>query len=618
MKLKFSTIVTILAGMVMSWQVNVSAQDSPCDPNGIHPFCMDQNPYGITYSSGTSGDAGNFFNVGWGSMGCLYSMPCPAYYYMKISSPGDLLIYIQQTAVGGYELDVDFACWGPFQASSQQEFVQKLCSGQYSFSNPDYASSHRPSNGYHNANDPSSWGGYPDGNMVDCSYDASGTEWCYIPNAQIGQFYLLLITNYSEDPGTISFSTQGGNALTDCSLLAPVHNNGPLCSGATLQLTCDNYQLGATYSWTGPNGFTSNLQNPTIPNATPNMSGTYTLTMTYNGETDIQTTDVVISDMPPVAINPTVAPICHDESATLTASGATSYLWSNGQTTASITVNPTETTTYTVTGTADGGCSATATAVVTVNNANSYSLPDSVCAGDPITVQPAEENSTYAWSNGQSGHTIYPEVTETTTLTVTITDANGCVGTASVVVNPSPIAGFIADYYEKEIENGVATINFIDQSTSAEFWSWNFSDSQSGEDNHSAEQSPSHFYTQSGYYDVCQVVYNAAGCQDSMHRVVHITHPFFFYVPSAFSPGRTDGLNDKFFPSGYGISPDGYEMLIYNQWGQLLFKTNELFGSWDGYFKGKLSPLGVYVYKITLYDMEGNDYIYSGTVTLIQ
>lgn len=616
MKLKYCIINLLFSVILLFICPHIHAQSSPCDPNGIHPFCMDQNPYGITYSSGTSGDADDFFG-GYG-IGCLYSMPCPAYYYMKISSPGDLLIYIQQVAVGGYDLDVDFACWGPFTASSQQEFVQKLCSGQYSFSDPTDAMSHRPDNGYHNPNDPSSWGGYPYGNMVDCSYSAQGTEWCYIPNAQIGQFYLLLLTNYSQDAGTISFSTQGGNALTDCSLLAPVHNNGPLCEGATLQLTCDNYQIGATYSWVGPNGFTSNQQNPTIPNATSNMSGTYTLTMTYNGETDVQTTEVVITSMPNVTINPAVAPICHDDAATLTASGATTYLWSTGETTASITVNPTENTTYTVTGTASGGCSATATAVVTVNNAALYTLPDTVCAGTTITVQPADANATYVWSNGQTGSTINPDVTETTTITVQITDANGCEGSASVVVNPSPIAGFIADHYEKEIENGVATINFIDQSSSAEFWSWNFADSQSGDDNYSTEQSPSHFYTRAGYYDVYQVVYNAAGCRDSLHRVIHIIHPFFFYVPSAFSPGRVDGLNDKFFPSGYGVSPDGYEMLIYNQWGQLLFKTNELFGGWDGQFQGKLSPFGLYVYKITIYDMEGNDYIYSGTVTLIR
>jgi len=46
---------------------------SPCDPNGIHPFCTDENPYGITYNSGTTGDASGFF--GTSSRSCLYSMP---------------------------------------------------------------------------------------------------------------------------------------------------------------------------------------------------------------------------------------------------------------------------------------------------------------------------------------------------------------------------------------------------------------------------------------------------------------------------------------------------------------------------------------------------------------
>ena len=248
-------LVTIQAGM----------SQSPCDPNGIHPFCMDQNPYGITYASGTSGDATSFLgsNSATYGYGCLGSLPAPAYYYMKISAPGDLLIHIIQQDNSNYGLDVDFACWGPFNASSQQDFITKLCNGTYQLtgelSDDDWGtySSHCPSGGYHDSNDPSTWGGYPSGNLVDCSYDPAEEEWCYIPNAQIGQFYLLILTNYSEETGTITFATSSGIAKTDCSLLAPVNNNGPLCEGDTLQLACENFQMGATYTWSGPNGMTA-------------------------------------------------------------------------------------------------------------------------------------------------------------------------------------------------------------------------------------------------------------------------------------------------------------------------------------------------------------------------
>ncbi len=59
-------------------------------------------------------------------------------------------------------------------------------------------------------------------------------------------------------------------------------NNGPICAGATLQLSTATVP-GATYAWTGPNGFASSAQNPTIPAATPAASGTYNVTVTSGG-----------------------------------------------------------------------------------------------------------------------------------------------------------------------------------------------------------------------------------------------------------------------------------------------------------------------------------------------
>ena len=56
-------------------------------------------------------------------------------------------------------------------------------------------------------------------------------------------------------------------------------NNGPILAGTTLNLTASTVS-GATYSWSGPNGFTSTDQNPSIPNAMSAASGTYSVTVT--------------------------------------------------------------------------------------------------------------------------------------------------------------------------------------------------------------------------------------------------------------------------------------------------------------------------------------------------
>lgn len=340
---------------------------NPCEPNGIHPFCTDANPYGIIYTSGTSGNASSFLHSS--SYSCLSTMPNPAWYYMQISDPGDLLIYIEQTTLSGDGLDVDFVCWGPFTASSQSDFVDKLCSGSYTLNDSigDYFMGHRPENGNHQ-ND---MGGYPVGNVVDCSYSIAATEWCFIPNAQPGEWYLLLITNYRGYSGQITFGLveEYSTASTNCSLLAPISYNAPLCEGDTLVLTCENPQEGATYHWSGPGGWNEVTTVPfvAIPNATISQSGQYVLYITDVSSTaDTSRVDVTIRANPSVTITASEDTICSGNAVTLQAAGADTYRWlSTPSVASSLTVTPDSTTTYRVVG-QTGVCVDTADFRVTV------------------------------------------------------------------------------------------------------------------------------------------------------------------------------------------------------------------------------------------------------------
>jgi large repetitive protein len=104
-------------------------------------------------------------------------------------------------------------------------------------------------------------------------------------------------------------------------------NGGPYCEGATIQLNTPTVS-GATYSWTGPNGFTSSLQNPTRTNATTADAGTYSVTVTVNGCTSAAgTTNVAVN---PIPATPTITPngsttFC--DSGLLTSSSATGNQW---------------------------------------------------------------------------------------------------------------------------------------------------------------------------------------------------------------------------------------------------------------------------------------------------
>jgi hypothetical protein len=113
-----------------------------------------------------------------------------------------------------------------------------------------------------------------------------------------------------------------------------------------------------------------------------------------------------------------------------------------------VTVNPGSTTTFTVTGTDVNGCMNTATATVTVNlppNVTANSTSSAVCAGNSVTLTGSGATS-YSWTGGVTdGVPFVP--TSSNTYTITGTDANGCMNTAttSVTVNALPTVDLGAD-----------------------------------------------------------------------------------------------------------------------------------------------------------------------------
>ena len=142
-----------------------------------YPFCTDNGMYEFPAGvNAGSGEAGPDYD-------CLYTTPNPAWYYMKMSDPGDMDIYMYSTP----SVDIDFCCWGPF----------------------DDPISPCPN-------------GLTEDKVVSCSYSAQPTEHCMIPaSAQTGEYYILVITNYSNQACNINFSKVGGSGSTDCTIIPP-------------------------------------------------------------------------------------------------------------------------------------------------------------------------------------------------------------------------------------------------------------------------------------------------------------------------------------------------------------------------------------------------------------
>jgi hypothetical protein len=179
-------------------------------------------------------------------------------------------------------------------------------------------------------------------------------------------------TIYSVTVTASNGCTASDQVTVTANKVTPVANltaNGNNCITNNSQLfgSASSGMAPYTFSYSGPNGFTSTDQNPLITD-----NGTYTLTVTdVNGCTDTESI-IIFTEFTPFVIVIT-SEICVGETVTLTASGGISYQWgqnANNQTTPAIQVSPTETTAYMVTVTSADGCVGTGTATITV-----YEIP---------------------------------------------------------------------------------------------------------------------------------------------------------------------------------------------------------------------------------------------------
>lgn len=108
---------------------------------------------------------------------------------------------------------------------------------------------------------------------------------------------------------------------------------------------------------------------------------------------------------------------------------------------------------------------------------------------------------------------------------------------------------------------------------------------------------------------------------DSSYHVVSVSNhsqyvpEIRFFVPNAFTPDANN-LNEKFRPDGVFFS--GYEMKIFNRWGQKVFDGTECLNAWDGTYENQPAPDGVYAYYIVAKDMGGKSYVFNGTITLLR
>lgn len=233
--------------------------------------------------------------------------------------------------------------------------------------------------------------------------------------------------------------------------------NTTTCEGTATVITA----TGATnYAWsTGTTGNTLSTSS----------AGVYRVTATSSqGCVNIDSVSIHVNANPVVQISGN-SYVCSGSFATLTATGASTYQWSDQSTGASISVSPATTTTYTVTGYDANGCHSSASRVLAVEALPQISVSGTktLCAGQTTTLT-ATGGTSYIWTTGDTISNIVVSPTSTQSYVVTVTNTYGCVSSAAVTVTVNPLPNVTFTGLTTICQGSTTTITALGAST----YSW--------------------------------------------------------------------------------------------------------------------------------------------------
>ncbi len=447
-------------------------------------------------------------------------------------------------------------------------------------------------------------------------------------------------------------------------------NSLTICAGSSGILTAGG---ALTYTWT--NGSTLSSINGVSVSANPTSTTIYTVTGS-NGCLSSNTSTVTIISSPTIAVNnPT---ICPGSSVIITATGATTFSWSNGASSPTISVTPNTATNYTVIGTTNGCTSSTVSSVVMnavpIVTVNSPTL----CIGSSVTLS-ANGATSYSWSNGATTQTISVSPIIASNYTVTGT-SNGCSSSAlssvSVVSFPTVTVNsptLCSGSSVVLIASGAASYSWSNGATTASISvspnsnaSYTVAGSNSGCSNYTISNvsvtstptitlSPDIIITKGSNTQLnviststiyswspatalscitcsnpiaspivttqyCLTSSNGS-CASTSCVLVSIEPTCYsnvdYTTPNAFSPNG-DGVNDEFCLKGWGECATTFYIAIYDRWGEKVFDSEDPDFCWDGKYLGVVLNTAVFVYYIKAEMINAVSITKKGNITLLK
>ncbi len=418
-----------------------------------------------------------------------------------------------------------------------------------------------------------------------------------------------------------------------------------ICFGQSAQISATGTggTTPYTYTWTpaqaGASPYTVNPTTTTL----------YNVNMTDANNCVTSPVVVTVNVTPALSMNGFAVTKCHGDGVALSPTinspgrGATTYTytWSNGvvdaapTSTLNVTANyPTNPNQYTVT--LNDGCTspmATATFTINVNPLPVITFtanPKAGCVPLVVTLTGVSNgvSDVFTWQDNVqplgTGNPFVYTFADSGKYSISLHVQNPLTGCSSdstkkdyINVYPKPIAEFIPNPQTASILDPF--FNFTNTSQGAVSYLWDFGDpAASAGSNNAISINSSHYYSYVGTYNVNLVATSSHGCTAVALHSVEVTPDFALYIPNTFTPDA-NSLNDFFQPAGVGINEDNYRMDIFDRWGENIFTSNNFRKGWDGSVKGgKTAEQGVYVYKLMVYDIQGNKHPFVGHVTVIK
>jgi gliding motility-associated-like protein len=502
----------------------------------------------------------------------------------------------------------------------------------------------------------------PDFSLSGTVYGGTTTgKWTTSGNGSFSPDNLTLNSSYAPTPNDVSSgmitiylqSTNNGSCSSAKDSIKIVFTPAPVVYAGGDIIACTNEPQVAlagsvsgqstTGQWSGGSGTyipdDQTLNASYIPTAAEVALGTMTLTLTSTGNgTCVAVTDnVQINFVAPPFANFNFTEVCLGDTTDLTDfsldgfGSITSWDWDFDD----LSPGSTSQNTYYVYSTpgsydieliveSDAGCSDTVVKTVSVFEVPvaDFSFVTS-CNNDQVIIDFTDNSATVSdainywyYDFGGQGSQATPNPSQLFigdgdfVITEIVETVNGCADTIVQIINvpPRPVAGF---YYNTS--NGLnvgAEFTFIDTSSYAVNWLWDFGNGDS-----STDQDPVTAYFANGDYYVTQYAYGALGCVDSTTTMITINTvitEITQLIPNAISPNG-DGNNDVWKLNFIDFVNPNAEIIIVNRWGQTIYSSIGYSNPWDGTFDGTLVPEGTYFYIIRISD----DEIYNGTILVL-